>query len=178
MDRYAEGGNAEAGVSGVSITVSSNVTTISLEAGNAGRTEGILTAGGTDPTITQGAASGSKLSIAANTTINLGGTTAAAGGTIILVAAQNPPVLDLTISSKILLGAGQGGSNIGGVTTVTIGDKAVTSADFVAADYKVVGSGTLNLVQLGGTTAGTITADTSGGDVPIASNSVVIGSAE
>ena len=136
-----------------------------------------LKAGAVGATITQAAgASENALTIAAATAINLAGTTSAALGTILLTANTNPGNLSLTATSKILIGAGTGGSNASAITTITIGGKSVTSSGFATADYKTVGSDPLNLVQIGGTTAGTLKASTtSGNDVSIASNSAFTG---
>jgi hypothetical protein len=67
------GTGAQAGVSGLTITSSANGAAIALVPGNGSRTAGILTAGGTSPTITQDTGASNTLSIGAGVEIALGG---------------------------------------------------------------------------------------------------------
>jgi hypothetical protein len=136
-------------------------------------------AGGTAPTIT--VAAGKTLRLAANTTINLGGDPTAALGTITLTgAAGGHGTLALDATAKVLIGAGTGGHDIGGVTTVKIANKTATATSFAVDDLQVVTVGegqTVDyLVQLGGTNEGSIAATSAAtSDVVIASNSAVTG---
>jgi hypothetical protein len=122
---------------------------------------------GAGATITQ--ADTTKLSIGAGTAIELGGTPTTAGGVIVLEA--NAAELAFTATSKLLLGAGTGGTAAAGVATITIGGKSITNTSLTITDYQQVGG---VLVQIGGTNAGSITA-TSAGDVTLASNSAFTG---
>jgi hypothetical protein len=134
--------------------------------------------GGAGATITQLTGSGSTLNIGANDTnsaanalkLNLG-----TGASLILKSGANPGTVVIPkTTSYITLGSGTGGSNIGGVTTITIGGKAVTSATFVVADYQVSGG---KLVKIGGTTPnGSISASTTANsDVTINADAAVTG---
>jgi hypothetical protein len=77
----ATGGGATAGVK---ITSTANGAIIGMTTGVAGQTACALTAGGTNPTITQAAAASNNLTIATGTTIALGGDDSTAVGQIVL----------------------------------------------------------------------------------------------
>jgi hypothetical protein len=173
----ATGGSAEAGVSGVSITSAAAGATIALVAGTNTRTAGILTASGTNPTITQAAGSGNALTIAAATEINLAGATLAKVGEIKLVSGTNPGQLTFTAAtSKVLVGAGTGGTPITGTNTPTIGGNTIVITTLEADDFQ--NDSNTKLVLLGGTTAGNFTASTTADqDVEINSTVAANGSA-
>jgi hypothetical protein len=159
-------------------THSSDVTIASVSAVAASITAAtgeVFTAQGAGATITQLPGASNALTIAANTEINLAGNGTTAAGKITLVSGPDPAKLAFgATSSKVLAGAGAGGSGIGGVTTVTIGGKAIVNGGLVAADYQNANS---KLVQLGGTTQGNFTASvTPDQDVVIDSTVVAAGS--
>jgi hypothetical protein len=137
---------------------------------------GELTAGA-GAKITQPDGSGNGLTIAADTTINLGGSASTAGGSIVLTAAASDAAkLNLAAAtSKIVLGAGDvpGAANPPGVNTPTIGGKDVIITGLTAVDFKIAGG---VLVQIGGTGTGSITADTTD-DVTIDSRAAFDGAA-
>ena len=137
-------------------------------------------------------AAGKTLRIDTNTVVELGGSATSAWGSITLMAAtsgNSGGVLSLVATtSKLLLGAGTGGTPATNITTITIGGKAVTNAGLASGDLSIIGTNdtTANtskgvLVQIGGTTAGTLTASgtttsSSNADVRIASNAAFSGS--
>ncbi|MDR1786510.1 MAG: hypothetical protein LBR23_08665 [Spirochaetaceae bacterium] len=131
------------------------ITTITASANTA-----VLTAQGAGAVITEKTGSGNSLTIAASTVVDLKGTASAAAGSIVLTAgASNQGKLTLgDTTSKILIGAGTGGSNAAGVSSITIGSATVTNTSLAAADYQVADG---KLVQIGGTTAGNIAAGAS-----------------
>jgi hypothetical protein len=136
-----------------------------------------LKASAAGATITQaGGTSGNTISIGAATKLTLGGTTTAPLGAILLKSAgTNPAKLTLAADSIVLVGAGTGGTALGAATTVIVGGKTIVKTGLVKEDFEVDGSDFL--VQLGGTTAGTITAPASAdNDVLINSTAVVTGS--
>jgi hypothetical protein len=117
------------------------------------------------------------LTIGEATTVNLGGTTALAGASITLTGdTGGGGTLALSANtSKVLVGMGTGGADIGGVGTVTITGKSVTVTDLTPADLKVVtDSSDKKLVQIGGTSVGSLKAGTD--NVVINSAAVVTGS--
>jgi hypothetical protein len=109
-----------------------------------------------------------ELTIAAATTINLAGTSSAEIGTITLTSGTGPGKLTFAANtSKVLVGAGAGGDAITGLTSPTIGTKAIVVTGLAKEDFQ---NASEKLVQLGGATAGNFTASTTG------SNDVVISS--
>jgi hypothetical protein len=97
----ATGGTAQAGVSGVSITSAATGASIALVAGSGVREAGILTAGGTDPTITQAAGASNTLTIATATEIVLGGASSELG-VIKLAQGTNPGSLTLAGTTSVI----------------------------------------------------------------------------
>jgi hypothetical protein len=75
----------------VKILADANGSAISLNAGTGAWTAATLTAGGASPKITQAATAGSKVTIAVNTTIALGGTSAATLGSIVITGHDSNP---------------------------------------------------------------------------------------
>ncbi|MFP3091039.1 hypothetical protein LQZ21_12015 [Treponema sp. TIM-1] len=134
---------------------------------NSGTGATTFTALGAGATITQ-AASGT-LTIGPNTTIELGGSSSTAWGVIVLKDSGGALEFNAA-TSKLLLGAGSGGAAASGLTTLKIGGKDVTNTSLVAADYQQADG---VLVQIGGTTAGSIAANA--GDITIASNAAFVG---
>jgi hypothetical protein len=130
-----------------------------------------FTAGGAGAAITVPAST--TLNIGANTTLELAGTSTTAGGVIVLTgdASTGAALAFGATTSKLLLGDGTGGTAAAGVATITIGGEAVTSTGLAVGDYLQKGG---VLVQIGGTTAGSIQAGTD--DVTLASNSAFTGS--
>ncbi|MDR0684294.1 MAG: hypothetical protein LBF83_04115 [Spirochaetaceae bacterium] len=135
-----------------------------------------LKAGGAGAVITQAAGDSNALTIAANTTINLAGDGTTAAGGITLISGTNPAKLAFAAtSSKVLAGAGAGGTAIGGLNSLVIGGKTIVNGGLVAGDYL---NATGKLVQLGGTTQGNFTASTTASqDVVINSTVAAAGSA-
>jgi hypothetical protein len=133
---------------------------------------------GPSAVITQSAVDGNALSIAADTTIDLGGTAASPGGSIVLQADTDPAELVfLQTTSKVLIGPGTGGTAVAAVyANLAIGGKEIVHNGLVATDIVVLGN---KLVSLGGTAVGdSITAGTTvatppaTNDVTIVSNAV------
>jgi hypothetical protein len=97
------GTGAQAGVSGLTITSSANGAAIALVAGTGSRTAGILTAGGTSPTITQAAGASNTLSIGTGVEIVLGAANADANlGVIKLTKGTNPGSLTLAGTTSVI----------------------------------------------------------------------------
>jgi hypothetical protein len=141
---------------------------------NSGTGATVFRAMGAGATITQD--DGGSLTIAGNTAIELQGSPTSAWGVIVLKADDGQLAFAAT-SSKLVLGAGTGGAAPTGITTLEIGGKAVDNSSLVPADFLQTGGpgGTGGvLVQIGGTTAGSIAA-TSAGDITLASNSAFVG---
>jgi hypothetical protein len=129
---------------------------------------------GPSAVITQAIGSGNALTIATNTLVELGGTATSPGGSIVLKSGTDPAQLAFggTTTSKLLLGAGTGGTATGALVTLTIGGKSITNAGLASGDFIVLND---KLVILGGLTTGGITASTSASpanDVTIVSNAV------
>jgi hypothetical protein len=124
---------------------------------------------GSGAVITQMAGASNELNIQAGVTVDLGGTTSAGGVIVLKGGANDRGSLALTATSKILLGAGTGTVPTAW-TTPTIGGATITTT-LALGDYLATASGVL--VQIGGSTVGTITAD-SAADVTIASNSAFV----
>jgi hypothetical protein len=124
-----------------------------------------------------------ELAIGDKTSVELGGIPTSAYGSIVLTAASsNGAKLSFVgtgaTGSKLLLGAGTGGTAL----TITskdifIGSAKIASTGLAGADYLALASG--HLVQLGGTTQGSIEANNTSGtsnaplNVTLASTSVV-----
>jgi filamentous hemagglutinin len=132
----ATGGDEDPGVSGISITVATDVTTVALAAGNktSPRTAGILTASGTDPTITQAAGQANNdLIVSAATTINLGGTSSASvlGKILLGQGGTGPGKLSLTAADSVILtlAAGTSGTAYGTSLTSIDSDMVITGTD-------------------------------------------------
>jgi hypothetical protein len=148
-----------------------SATASSIENSGTGAT--VFRAQGAGAVITQ--ATGTTLTIGLNTAIELGGTPTTAWGIIVLTSGGAK--LDFPgTSSKLVLGAGTGGTAAAGLVTLTIGGEAFTNAGLQTGDYLQTGGQTGTggvLVQIGGTTAGSIT--TTAGDITLASNSAFVG---
>jgi hypothetical protein len=144
-------------------------------------TTGILTASGT-PVITQEAGRNNAFIIGPNITIHLAGTDTTKAGQITLKGdASFPSILAFySNTSKVLAGAGTGGSAIAGTKNLSIGGKSIITSglssgasglskeDFQNADGK--------LVQLGGSKSGYISPSTTAtGDVEINSTVAAAG---
>jgi hypothetical protein len=141
-----------------------------------------LKAGGPGATITVATAA-KELEIGALTTIELGGSPTIAWGVITLKddKSTGAKLSFNAATSKVLLGAGTGGTAATG-DAITIGGITAVNDTLKPADYLVANG---FLVQLGGTTAsGSITATNTqaeggeGADVNIASNTAFTGGAE
>jgi hypothetical protein len=156
------GGTSATGVTsvtGVTLTSAAEGVKIGLNAGADGWKAATLTADKT-PVITQKKAASNALVIGANITLNLKGTGTAKAGEIVLVADSSDAgkLAFAANSSKILIGAGAGGSPITGTTDLKIGGIAVVTDStngLTKNDFQVAGG---KLVQLGGTTASYLTA--------------------
>jgi hypothetical protein len=128
-------------------------------------------------------AAGKELAIGDKTSVELGGIPTSAYGSIVLTAASSDGA-KLSFAgtgatgSKLLLGAGTGGTAL----TITskdifIGSAKIANTGLAGPDYLALASG--HLVQLGGTTQGSIAATNTSGasnaplNVTLASTSVV-----
>jgi hypothetical protein len=113
----------------------------------------VLTAG-TGGTITQTAESGNKLTIAADTTIDLGGTAAAVGSLVLTGDGTNPGEIELAHASSSIVKTGNtvGASAFG--SAAKIGAKTFAAGTSGSADiYTTADNGAGKLAQiLGGTT--------------------------
>jgi hypothetical protein len=105
---------------GVAITSAAGGATIAATGGSTGA--GVLTAGGTSPTITQAAGADNVLTIGANTTVALGGDGAEVGKIVLTGAAANPGKLTF---------ANAGSSDVG---------TSLVSTGATGADNKVTGT--------------------------------------
>ena len=127
----ATGGTAQPGVSGVKITSGANGAEIALNAGSGTQTAAVLTAGGTDPTITQAAAANNVLTIAAGTTVALGGEAEKLGEIVL----KNSSDANTTNSGKLSL--------LGTITTGnTAGDNQASGAPLSTDFTTTVSNGT------------------------------------
>ena len=143
-----------------------------------------ITADGTNATGLKASAAGATITQLAGTTnnaltigekteINLAGTGTTKAGEITLVSGANPGKLTFAAAtSKVLVGAGTGGSAISGLTGLAIGGKAIVNSGLAADDFK---NDSGKLVLLGGTTAGNFTASTTA-DTDVEINSTVAAS--
>ena len=133
-----------------------------------------LKASAAGATITQLAGTtNNALTIGEKTVINLAGTTTAKAGEITLVSGANPGKLTFAAAtSKVLAGAGAGGSAITGLNGLAIGGKAIVNSGLAVDDFQ---NATGKLVLLGGTTAGNFTASTTA-DTDVEINSTVAAS--
>jgi hypothetical protein len=129
---------------------------------------GVLTASGT-PVITQAVGQNNALIIWNNTVIDLAGTGADKAGQITLKKSitYSGTLTFYSDTSKILAGAGTGGTPINGITGPSIGEKSIIITGLKKDDFKNDGG---KLVQLGGAHAGSISAS------PAANGDVVINS--
>jgi hypothetical protein len=125
------------------------------------------------PVITQGTGLNNELVIWQNTIIHLQGTTDDPVGQIVLESGANPGCLTLYhTSSKVLAGAGTGGTKVPTLYDLTIGGQAVRMNYRSSMDF-LKDSGN-KLLQLGTTTNLKITASTTAGeDVEIDSTAVI-----
>ncbi|MFP3090608.1 hypothetical protein LQZ21_09815 [Treponema sp. TIM-1] len=148
-------------------------TTSSIENRGSGSST-VFRAMGQSAIIRQGVGSGNALTIAANTVVDLGGTSTSPGGSIVLKSGSNPGKLAFAgaVTAKVLLGVGTGGTAASGnLTTITIGGETVinnglTTGDFVLLDRKLVELGGANRGAGNGINA----SNTVGNDVTIVSN--------
>jgi hypothetical protein len=131
-----------------------------------------LTAGGAGASIT--VAPQKTLTLGENATVKLAGSPGTSGASITL--GRSGTLAFTATTSKVLVGAGSGGADIGGITSVTIGGAAVTlGGSFAAADLQVITSdGRKYLVQIGGSNTGSLSAG-SAADVVIDSAKPVVG---
>jgi hypothetical protein len=166
----ATGGTAEAGVSGVKITsaAADAGATIALVAGSGTRTASILTASGTNPTITQKKGAGNNLTIGATITIDLKGTLSSGTsiGSIVLeedtTASQGGKITFSAGTSIVKVGSEADGTVLAAaaglfVTTAAANKIAVSDFANVLIYPGVTTAGKVNTIK-GGTTSGTLQA--------------------
>ncbi|MDR3355818.1 MAG: hypothetical protein LBO04_01360 [Spirochaetaceae bacterium] len=147
-------------LTGVSITSAAEGATIAA-IGPASGAQGTatLTAGGTSPAITQATGSGNNLAISANTTVNLGGTSAAVGS-IKLSKGADPGKLSLDTGSTVLtLAAGTEGTAYANTITSIDADAVITGIDRTAVFHD---SNKLTKLAGGASAASVITGSATG----------------
>jgi hypothetical protein len=127
--------------------------------------------------LTQNSAGSNALTIAANTTIDLAGSSTAKLGEIILkgdaTPANNGKLTLAATTSKVLIAA-SGGSDLDGVTSITINGTNITPGSITTATIQTMAAGDF-LIQIGGVAVSVIA--TTSDDVVINSIAVVVGTA-